>query len=419
MEKEQERNLAKNDNANGGKGSTLFDPPSKPGNGKEGTYDCDEGCEVDGGPPVCGVNGITYFNECLAVCQDVDIERNGACPSEPPTNKNSFFKEGKVTKKEMNAFKAEKFKLVAKRKPQHGELPDREEPHGDSDGPGNSTGNPGAQRSARVVRLTKDGLEYVAEYDMDAIPEGVSYDPTEGDIPETDGDMTVPDGSSDRLLSVLGADTRFEQTGYNWPNWRLTQLDYGGVGRCSGSIIAPNKILTAAHCVYDTSSSSWMVPNRVAPGRAGRSDPWGQWDVLYATTYTNWLNGDGWEYDIAVLTIAGSGSAFNTNIGSYMGTLGMIIQPCSYTESEWRITGYPGDKSAGTVWNTGNCDDWSYVCGSRKIYHKCDTAGGMSGAAIRDGSNRIVGVHAYGTSRNGFNSGTALNSYHLANVQNW
>jgi len=43
----------------------------------------------------------------------------------------------------------------------------------------------------------------------------------------------------------------------------------------------------------------------------------------------------------------------------------------------------------------------------------------MSGSAIRNGNNQIVGVHAYGSSDGTWNSGTAMTAEHLANVQYW
>lgn len=231
---------------------------SQPNNGA-GTFDCDEGCEVGTGAPVCGVDDNTYFNECLAICQGVEIERRGACPSSPPMKMDSYIAQGKVTKEEMNAFKAEKFKLVAKRKPQFGNLPDKELV-GDDNGPdgpgngngngngngdgnvnGNGNGNPKARtKASRIVYADDDtALEYVAEYAMEDIPEGFSYDATEGDAPE-------PKDEGGRLLSVLGADTRTQESYNNWPNWRLTELDYWSgwwifgswSGRCSGGEFA-------------------------------------------------------------------------------------------------------------------------------------------------------------------------------------
>lgn len=208
----------------------LFGAPSgQPGQAQD--YDCEEGCEVGPGAPVCGVDGLTYFNECFALCQDVEIERNGACPDEPPMNIASYSTEGRVTKQEMGRFKAEKFKLVAKRNPQAGELPDREPQANGAGGPGNDNGNgpsenPGqSRRSTKAVRVTDTGLEYVAEYEMDEIPEGLDYEPSEGEMPETAEDVPDPDAPN-RLLSVLGTDTRVQQSGWNWPNWRLTHLDY-------------------------------------------------------------------------------------------------------------------------------------------------------------------------------------------------
>jgi Kazal-type serine protease inhibitor domain len=35
-------------------------------------FECSEGCDLNpevNGPLVCGADGITYFNECFAVCQ--------------------------------------------------------------------------------------------------------------------------------------------------------------------------------------------------------------------------------------------------------------------------------------------------------------------------------------------------------------
>ena len=192
---------------------------------------------------MCGVDNNTYFNECLAVCQDVEIKKQGACPSSPPMVMASYISGGKVTKEEMNAFKAEKFKLVAKRKPHFGNLPGKElvgngnGPDGPGSGKGNGQGsgnnNPEARsKASRIVYVDKDtALEYVAEYAMQDIPKGVSTYATElGDAPE-------PKDEGGRLLTILGADTRTQESYSDRPNWRLAALDYWSgswSGRCSG-----------------------------------------------------------------------------------------------------------------------------------------------------------------------------------------
>jgi hypothetical protein len=312
---EHERQLAASGSANEGSASSSASGSSPPSGlfSKANDYDCDDGCEVGGGgAPVCGVDGITYFNECFAICQDIEVERNGACPSDPPMNTDSYITGGdptmntdsyitgvKVTKEEMDAFKADKFVLVALRKPDSETLPDTEPVGpGNSNGSRNGNGNGGGggrkgkrngnRRSIRASRIVYKGpdtaLEYAASYNPEDIAEGVSHSTVVGDMPKP------VDGDSNRLLAVIGNDTRFQQSGYDWPNWRLVQLDYTSfsVGGCSGAIIGANKVLTAAHCVYDFKNKRYFLPERVAPGRSFAihlgwgpetgNDPWGQWN---------------------------------------------------------------------------------------------------------------------------------------------
>ncbi|EFJ52950.1 hypothetical protein VOLCADRAFT_54901 [Volvox carteri f. nagariensis] len=42
-------------------------------------YDCQKGCRRTF-KPVCGEDGRTYSNECVATCQDVQVARAGPCP---------------------------------------------------------------------------------------------------------------------------------------------------------------------------------------------------------------------------------------------------------------------------------------------------------------------------------------------------
>lgn len=145
-----------------------------------GAYNCDEGCALgDGGPPVCGVDGTTYFNECLAACQDVGVEHAGPCASDPPRNAASFVAQGRVSRAEMDAFKEKGYRLVAKRT--FGGMPSNEpenvsppRDHENEDakgkehvGPSSDNGHRDSPSSVKLSMITREGLEYVAEVSVD------------------------------------------------------------------------------------------------------------------------------------------------------------------------------------------------------------------------------------------------------------
>lgn len=367
--------------------------------------------------PVCVGGVTTYQNTCLALAQG-ELEDDlvvGPCRGD---KKIEFDPSGNgLGKAEMARFDDERFKLVGKMKVHH-EAPGKVELPDQAPDAIIDTAPPGEEK--KVTRITKEGLVYIAKDHKPKQPD---------DTEDYSGKVDPPpleDGSDGRklALSFFGADTRSKVSSYAWPNWRLAELDWGsGKGGCSASIVGYNKVLTAAHCIYDAPNKQWNVPDYVAPGRYRSStgstiEPWGKWPVQYATVYTAWMNSgeygyDDVKYDVAILNM---GTNWAGNIGSYMGTLQVVAAPCSI-DSYSRITGYPADKPAGEMWTTGECDEWSHSCGSDTVYHKCDIWYGHSGSAIYDSHNRVFGVQSGGGSQ--INTGFSFNSANKDQVLSW
>ena len=90
-------------------------PPDHLQNGNGTGNECDNRCLVGPPAPVCGVDGNTIFNKCLALCQGIDIARRGACPQAPLGDVASYAKSGRVTNEEFDEFKEKNLKLISKR----------------------------------------------------------------------------------------------------------------------------------------------------------------------------------------------------------------------------------------------------------------------------------------------------------------
>lgn len=208
----------------------------------------------------------------------------------------------------------------------------------------------------------------------------------------------TPDGWSN------GVDTRIMRTATtSWP-WRtISQFRYGTVdeSRCTGTLIGPRHLVTAAHCINQQGTNTWFTI-RVAPGKNGvGNEPFGESVIstnpapgTSAWYFTPWQwrdpNLTHWQWDWGLIVIP-------DRLGDMTGWMGYVALSGNYLKTVANYNrGYPlcgtsndpascqdarlyGDYlncNIGGFYNAGP-DNWN-----RRIAVSCDMSGGHSGSAV-------------------------------------
>lgn len=150
----------------------------------------------------------------------------------------------------------------------------------------------------------------------------------------------------------------------------------------SGVVVGPNTILTNRHVVSKANSPQNI---RIAPARKSQTEvPFGGFEA------SDFIVNE--EEDLAVVHVSPKSIG---SIGEVVTPAKIVNNPSTSVGDSITVTGYPGDKPFGTMWESKGKVVYT---NDDTIRYNASTSGGNSGSPLFNDKNEVVGIHHAGGS---------------------
>lgn len=262
------------------------------------------------------------------------------------------------------------------------------------------TPNAAAQRPARKgTMLRNDGVELKTRSFPNPITPAIHPTRNAPAPTTTKPRNLLPITVQGTRESIIGADERVKITNTAaYPNSAIAFLEIqfpDGAGSCTGWMIGPHTLATAAHCVYLQDLGGWATAIQVYPGRNGNVTPFGSYIAGQWFIKKKWSKREKPKFDFAAINLS-------ANIAQSVGTFGFAYNQDNNYWVEYPVTvrGYPGDKAYATLWTM---DGTISSVNDTRDFYAIDTTAGQSGSPAYGVIPNTCdpcgfGIHTYGIS---------------------